>query len=104
MFKYLSNYRSRFSSGGRLLAVAAWLAAGYLAGVTSSAALVQADVRRGETEQQHFRSGAQRSEVLLGEISVTLAKMDARLERMEKLAAQLAHPNGQPLPGEARLP
>ena len=78
------------------------LAAGYLAGVTSRDATVQADVRRDEPQQEPFQTGDQRCEVVLREISATLGKMDARIERMEKLATQFVNHNGQPLPGETR--
>lgn len=87
---------------GRFLAVAVLLGAGYLVGATSRETIAQADVRPGAAAQEPFRSGAQRSEIVLREISATLSKMDARMERMEKLAAQIVNQNGQQLPGEIR--
>lgn len=40
----------------------------------------------GQLKQQHFKSGAQRSELILQEISQTLKSIDERFERLEKLA------------------
>lgn len=98
----MSKQESKALSMGRWLAVAGLLGVGYLAGVSSRDATVQAD-GRDKTEQQPFRSGAQRSELLLGEISATLGKMDTRLDRMEKLATQFVNRNKQPVSRETRL-
>ena len=77
-------------SAGKAFLATALLAAGYLAGQCTHDATVQAEVRPGQPEPAHFRSGAQRSELLLKDISATLEKIDARLERMEKLATQFS--------------
>lgn len=42
-----------------------------------------ADVRN-TTSRAHFKSGGERSEMVLVEISATLKRIDARLERIEK--------------------
>lgn len=90
---------SRVASVGKLLVVAVLLSVGYIAGQCAQETKVQAEVRPGQPEPEHFRSGAQRSELLLKDISATLLKVDARLERMEKLATQLSLRNDrQPSP------
>ncbi len=99
----MSKHESRVSSGKRLLAVAVLLGVGYLIGLTTREATVQADVRRGGGPvQEPFQTGDQRCEVVLREISAKLSTMDARIERMEKLATQFANREGQQLPGEIR--
>ena len=86
----------------RVTAVVLLLGVGYLVGAAPRDTAVQADVRRDQTKPQHFQSGAQRSEALLREISATLGKMDARLDRMEKLATQFVNRIPQRLTGENR--
>ncbi len=98
----MSKYESRVSSGKRLLAVAVLLGVGYLIGLTTREATVQADGRRSGPVQEPFQTGDQRCEVVLREISAKLNTMDARIERMEKLATQFANREGQQLPGEIR--
>jgi hypothetical protein len=98
----MSKHGSRAISGGRLLAVAVLLAAGYLVGVSTHEAAVQAEVRRNEPVQEPFQTGDQRCELVLREMSVTLSRLDARIERIEKLATQFANRDGQPLPVEIR--
>jgi len=48
-----------------------------------------ADVRRGPPKQ-HFLAGSERSVPILQEISETLKRMDARLARIETIAAESA--------------
>ena len=74
--------RRRLASG---LAVAMLLAGGLLAGLAWQNPPAQADVRRA-TPEQHFQSGAQRSEAVLREMAATLKSIDARLQRLEQLA------------------
>ena len=71
---------------GRAAITLALLGAGYLLGVATGDASVHAGNRRKPADQQHFQSGAQRSEVLLREISEKLGTIDARLDRMEQMA------------------
>lgn len=98
----MSPYETRTAMKGKWLAVAILLGIGYLAGSTSREATVQADGRRGQAEAEHFQSGAQRSEILLREISATLGKMDARLDRMERLATRYVNSTPQHAPAETR--
>ena len=44
---------------------------------------------------QAFKSGSERSEVVLKEILGVLQRMDARLERLEAAAAQITAASGQ---------
>ncbi len=62
------------------------LGVGYLLGAAIGHESAQAQNRRKPADQPHFQSGAQRSEVLLREISEKLGTIDARLDRMEKMA------------------
>ena len=98
----MSKYEKGLTSGRQLLIVAIFVGAGYLVGMMSRDTTVHAEVRRSPTEHRHFQSGAQRSEVLLQQISTTLKKMDSRLDRIEKLAAQFATRNGRTATGEGR--
>ncbi|MBC8356459.1 MAG: hypothetical protein H8E66_31145 [Planctomycetes bacterium] len=97
----MSKQESSIVNARRLAGIALFLGAGYVVGFASRDTTVQADTRRSEPKQQHFQSGAQRSEGLLREMSATLGKMDARLERMEKLAKQFVSNSAQS-PTEAR--
>lgn len=72
--------------GGQATITVALLGLGYVLGAATGSDSVLAENRRNQTEQQHFQSGAQRSETLLREISAKLETMDQRLERMEKMA------------------
>ena len=69
----------------------AWLLMGILIAAIAlrSGAPVSAEVRE-ETPREAFKSGGERSEIVLREISETLKRIDARLERLEKFA-QLAN-------------
>lgn len=98
----MSKSNQGLTSSGKLLAVAIFVGVGYLIGITSRDATVQADLRRSPAQPQHFQSGAQRSEVLLQQIAKTLGTMDGRLDRIERLAAQIAAQNGQPAAEENR--
>jgi len=82
---------------GQTAGVLALLAIGFTVGVMSRDAELHADVRSGKPATS-FQSGAQRSELKLIEISATLQKMDARLERLEKLALQIVQQDSSPLP------
>ena len=97
----MSKHVTHVLFGKRFLAVAVLLGVGYLLGAASRATVVQADIRRGAAVQEPFQTGDQRCELVLREILGMLGKMDARIERMEKLATQFAIRNGQQLPGEA---
>jgi hypothetical protein len=77
---------------GLRIATAALLASGFAAGLAFAGLAfrdgsAQADVRR-QPPEQHFKTGAQRSEDTLKEMAATLKSIDARLERMEKLAGR----------------
>ncbi len=71
---------------GRASITLVLLVAGYLFGAATGHESLHAQNRRTPAEQQHFQSGAQRSELLLREISEKLGTMDARLDRMEQMA------------------
>ncbi len=81
-----------FNGGERPRPATRWLAVAGLA-VAIGAILVgtapprAAEVRR-ETSPEAFQSGGARSETVLKEISATLKKMDARLERIERAAIE----------------
>ncbi|MCA9142305.1 MAG: hypothetical protein H6821_15360 [Planctomycetaceae bacterium] len=92
----------KLTNSGRLFVVVMLLALGYLGGVVARDSTVQADVRRGAPPQEPFQTGDQRSELVLREILAMLGKMDARLERMEKLATQFSSKSDQQLPMEIR--
>ena len=53
------------------------------AGMFQGMGAVQAEVRTSGAPA-HFKSGAERSEIVLREIAATLKRIDARLERLEK--------------------
>ena len=58
------------------------------------------DNRQRQANQQqrgNFKSGAQRSEIILKEIAATLKTIDQRLERLEKVAESLPAPSATPL-------
>jgi hypothetical protein len=73
--------------------VAAALALGvamFAAGLSlREAPSARADVT-GESPRQQFMAGGERSEVVLREISATLKRIDARLERIERAALDAA--------------
>ncbi len=98
----MSKYEMESTYVWRLFTIAVLLGVGYLIGVTSRDATVQAGVRPDQTEQQPFQTGDQRSEVVLREISAQLGKMDQRLDRMEKLATQFVSRIGGQASGETR--
>ena len=84
--------RTRLRKLARGLVAALLLGSGLIAGVTWRHPQARADVRRTPPEQ-HFKSGAQRSEAILREMSATLKSIDTRLQRLEQLAEkQLGKP------------
>lgn len=72
-----------------LLAVPLILGAAGIVAVTHLANVARAEVRI-TTPQEQFKSGGERSETVLIEISATLKRIDARLERIEKAFVQSA--------------
>ena len=77
--------RQTWRKVGPGLAASLLLAAGLAAGLAFRGEDAQADVRR-QPPEQHFQSGGQRSVKILQEIAASLKSIDARLERMQKLA------------------
>lgn len=52
-----------------------------------------------QLKTQHFKSGAQHSELILKEISETLKSIDQRVERLEKLAELMIQADQKTNPG-----
>jgi len=76
---------TRLRKLGTALVLLALAAGSFTAGAIFQDTEARAEVRHGET-QPHFKSGAQRSEQILRGMADTLKSIDARLERIEKLA------------------
>ena len=71
-----------------------WMIAGCLAlaiaaGYAPWTGIATAEVRN-ETPREAFKSGGERSEIVLREMSETLRRIDGRLERMEALLREAA--------------
>lgn len=88
---------------GQTISVLVLLGTGFLVGAAVRDTTARAEVRPGKAATS-FKSGAQRSELKLGEIAVTLKSIDTRLARLEALAARVLDKDedATPRPGGAR--
>lgn len=84
---------------GQSIAALTLLGIGFVVGSVLRDSPLHADVREGK-QVSSFKTGAQRSELKLAEISTTLRQIDGRLERLEKLAHQVVQRNSGPIPRE----
>ena len=84
----------------RILALGVLLAASVGAALAVPVAAPGAPESRRGTAPQHFKSGSERSLVILGEIRDTLKQIDARLQRIEQTVLTTA--NKEPARHHAR--